>query len=427
MPIVTASIRKALFMRLLLAWPLLSIFIGSVVYFIELKRVDDLVKDLAISESSPFAHDNVDFLNSDKPAHRLVLLERSQEHIRMGHFIAVALYNRVKQKINEVIRPGFDKDVMSRHQQDFIEADGLQYKTFYVDGRISVHVLVPLINGSEETVGYFEGVYQADRQTMATIHSRITSSLVQVVVVILATTITLYPIIMALNKDLLRLSVDLSRANIGMLKVLGSAVAKRDSDTNAHNYRVTLYAIRFAEAIGLGAEGIRSLIKGAFLHDVGKIGISDTILLKPGKLNEEEFASMKTHPRHGEDILGRYAWLKDALDVVRYHHEKFDGSGYGAGLKGEDIPLRARLFSIVDVFDALTSRRPYKEPLSFSAAMEIIKQESGLHFDPQLIRFFEGIALDLFEKIGVVTDAAIEVELDAMVAKYFNINKTGGN
>lgn len=410
-----------------MAWPLLSIMIGSVVYFIELRRVDDLVKNLAVSESDPFARDNADYLNSDNPAHRSILSERSAEHIRMGHFIAVALYNRTKQKITEVIRPGFDQDIMGQHQQDFWATTGVHYKPFYLERRISVHVIVPLAKGSGEILGYFEGVYQADKETMSAIQSRITSSLVGVVVVILATTITLYPIIMALNKDLLRLSVDLSQANIGMLKVLGSAVAKRDSDTNAHNYRVTLYAIRFAEAIGLGAEGIRSLIKGAFLHDVGKIAVSDTILLKPGKLNEDESAIMKTHPRHGEDIIGKYAWLKDALNVVRYHHEKFDGSGYGAGLKGEDIPLPARLFAIVDVFDALTSRRPYKEPLPFAAAMNIIRQESGSHFDPQLISVFEWIALDLFEKIGSVADAAIEIELDAMVAKYFNINQTGGN
>lgn len=410
--------------RLLLVWPFLSILIGAIVYVIELRRVDDLVKDLAVSESRPFTYDNVDYLNSDEPAHRLLLRERNEEHIRMGHFIAVALYNRARQKVNEVIRPGFDKDLIGWHKQDLIAADGMQYKSFYLDRKISVHVLVPLINGSEEIVGYFEGVYLTDRETMSAIQARTTASLVQVVVIILATAITLYPIIMALNKDLLRLSVDLSQANIGMLKVLGSAVAKRDSDTNAHNYRVTLYAIRFAEAIGLGADSIRSLIKGAFLHDVGKIGVSDTILLKPGKLNGKEFAIMKTHPRHGEDIIGRYAWLKDALSVVRYHHEKFDGSGYGAGLKGEDIPLQARLFAIVDVFDALTSRRPYKEPLPFVAAMRIIRQESGAHFDPRLINIFEGIAWDLFEKIGSVADAAVEMELDALVEKYFNTSKT---
>ena len=117
-------------------------------------------------------------------------------------------------------------------------------------------------------------------------------------------------------------------ANTGMLEVLGSAIAKRDSDTSAHNYRVTIHAIHLGKILGFDNNALNSLIKGSFLHDIGKIAISDTILLKPGKLTFEEFEVMKTHVLQGCEIISNYEWLKDAEDVVLHHHEKFDGNGY---------------------------------------------------------------------------------------------------
>jgi HD-GYP domain-containing protein (c-di-GMP phosphodiesterase class II) len=110
-------------------------------------------------------------------------------------------------------------------------------------------------------------------------------------------------------------------------------------------------------------------MKGACLHDLGKISISDTILLKPGKLSPEEYEIIKTHPRHGAEIIVKYAWLQDAMDVVKHHHEKFNGSGYPTGLSCDSIPRAARIFTIIDVFDALTSPRPYREPLLLDRAM----------------------------------------------------------
>jgi HD-GYP domain-containing protein (c-di-GMP phosphodiesterase class II) len=279
---------------------------------------------------------------------------------------------------------------------------------------------MPLRDRAGVVTGYFEGIYQVDRKTMSDIQGRIAWSLIQVVLVVLVTTVILYPVIIALNKDLMRLTVDLSHANLGMLKVLGSAVAKRDSETNIHNYRVTLYAVRLAEAVGLGELEITSLIKGAFLHDVGKIGISDTILLKPGKLSDDEFTVMKMHPRHGADIIEKYAWLGDALDVVQYHQEKYDGTGYGEGLKDESIPLNARIFAIVDVFDALTSRRPYKDAMTFDAAMDVMEKERETHFDPKLFDVFSRTAQKHHEEIGLTHESNLEAMLDDILEKYIN-------
>ena len=186
-----------------------------------------------------------------------------------------------------------------------------------------------------------------------------------------------------------------------MMEALGRAIAKRDSDTGAHNYRVALISAQIAEHMGFDDHAMQSLIAGAFLHDVGKIAIPDAILLKPGKLNEEEFSIMRTHVGQGEEIVTGMGWLDGANAVVAAHHEKWNGQGYPRHLQGEAIPLSARIFAVADVFDALCSKRPYKAPMSFEAVMNILEQDTGSHFDPQVMAVFrpmaKGIHLSLIE------------------------------
>jgi putative nucleotidyltransferase with HDIG domain len=216
-----------------------------------------------------------------------------------------------------------------------------------------------------------------------------------------------------------RVSLQLLDSNLEILRTLGSAIAKRDSDTDIHNYRVTIVAVRLAEAVGLDRQTIQNLIKGAFLHDVGKIGIPDKILLKPGRLTEEEFQVMKKHVNHGLDIVKRSAWLTDARDVVGDHHEKYDTSGYLQGLGGEEIPITARIFAIADVFDALTSKRPYKEPFSFEDAMEILDKGRGSHFDSVLLDAFAQIARKLYDQLTGADEEMPKKKLDAIIQEYF--------
>jgi len=156
-----------------------------------------------------------------------------------------------------------------------------------------------------------------------------------------------------------------------------------------------------------------------FLHDVGKIGIRDPILLKPGKLTPEEFEVMKTHVSLGVDILSKSSWLSGARDVVEFHHEKYDGTGYPQGLKAEAIPLNARIFAIVDVFDALTSKRPYKESWTMPEAIAMLERDSGSHFDPQLVKSFVMLAPDLYQKISGIEAHRLEVMLQHSIARYF--------
>lgn len=211
----------------------------------------------------------------------------------------------------------------------------------------------------------------------------------------------------------------LRQANVGVLEVLGSAIAKRDHGTIAHNYRVTFYAYKLGQVIGHPEENLRSLIKGAFLHDVGKIGISDTILLKEGSLTDQEFQIMKGHVRHGSDIIGGYPWLGDCLDVVLHHHEKFDGTGYMSGLKEDEIPINARIFAVADVFDALTNVRPYKRALSYDETIDIMKKGRGSHFDPDIIDGLFMIGEDLYREICRIDDDGLRDMLKSHIEVLF--------
>jgi HD-GYP domain-containing protein (c-di-GMP phosphodiesterase class II) len=233
------------------------------------------------------------------------------------------------------------------------------------------------------------------------------------------TALVLYPVLLRLLRSLDRTSADLRRSHLEVLRALGSAIAERDSDTDLHNFRVTVYSVRLAEALGLDDSDVRSLIKGALLHDVGKIGVRDHVLLKPGRLDRAEFEEMKLHVGLGLDIVERSTWLADAHPVVRCHHEKVDGTGYPDGLGGDDIPLLARIFAIADVFDALTSRRPYKEPLSHDESVSIMREGRGTHFDPRLLDTFTGLSQSLFDTYARDESGLAREEVSRLIDRYF--------
>lgn len=172
---------------------------------------------------------------------------------------------------------------------------------------------------------------------------------------------------------------------------LAKAGEFRDSETGNHVIRMAKYSRLIAEALGLDEERCAMIEVAAPMHDVGKIGISDLILLKPGKLTDEEFNTMKQHTSIGHEILkdSPSKFLTLGAQIALGHHEKFDGSGYPSGLKGEEIPLEARIVAVADVFDALTSERPYKKAWTNEAAINLITEQSGKHFDPQCVAAFK--------------------------------------
>jgi len=187
-----------------------------------------------------------------------------------------------------------------------------------------------------------------------------------------------------------RTNLELTRAYDATLEGWARVLELRDRETEGHSQRVTEMTIEISRKIGVREEDLVHIRRGALLHDIGKLGIPDNILLKPGKLTPEEWEAMKKHPVYAYQMLSRIEYLRPALDIPYCHHEKWDGSGYPRGLRGEEIPLAARIFAVVDVFDALTSNRPYRKAWTKDEALEYIRKERGKHFDPQVVdTFFE--------------------------------------
>lgn len=166
------------------------------------------------------------------------------------------------------------------------------------------------------------------------------------------------------------------------------ALDLRDRETEGHSRRVTQLTVRLAQDLGISDDDIMHIRRGALLHDMGKIGIPDSILHKPAALTDEEWTVMRKHPQLAYDMLYPIEYLRPALEIPLTHHEKWDGTGYPGGLKGEEIPIVARLFAVVDVWDALTSDRPYRPAWSQEEALTYIREQSGKHFDPQVVDLF---------------------------------------
>jgi putative nucleotidyltransferase with HDIG domain len=188
------------------------------------------------------------------------------------------------------------------------------------------------------------------------------------------------------------------------LEALGGALDLRDSETSGHSYRVTRYCLEMARVLGATPDQLKQIARGAFLHDIGKIAIPDSILLKQGKLTAEERAIMEAHARIGYNLVSRIAFLAPAAEIILTHQERYDGLGYPQGLGGEEIPLGARTFAVADTLDAMTSNRPYRRALPYAAAREEIVREAGHQFDPKVVEAFLSIPEDVWA--GIRTEVA---------------------
>jgi putative nucleotidyltransferase with HDIG domain len=173
------------------------------------------------------------------------------------------------------------------------------------------------------------------------------------------------------------------------LASLMSALDARDRETEGHSIRVSHMVARMGEALGFSHEQLKVLERGSLLHDIGKIGISDTILHKPGPLSEDEWKIMRTHPDIGAKIVEGIPFLQETIPLIRHHQERWNGTGYPGALSGDEIPILARMFAIVDAFDALTSKRPYRQRISTEESVEYLREQSGILFDPKIVTLFE--------------------------------------
>lgn len=187
------------------------------------------------------------------------------------------------------------------------------------------------------------------------------------------------------------------------LQALVASLDAREHETGNHSQRVSMYALMLAKKMGLKGKRLECIAKGALLHDIGKLGIPDSILLKPGDLTEQEWELMRTHPVIGYNILKEIDFLQPALEIVLRHHEQYDGSGYPGGLKAEHIPLSARIFFVVDAFDTITIDRPYRRGISFEEAAQEIRRCAGTQFDPRVVEEFMRVPLEEWLKVRTFT------------------------
>ncbi len=425
------SIHRILIVRLITVAACISIAVMALVLWVELRNINARVADQASVASERLRWSLMADLDApglgDHAQIRRTLEKPLSIPVRPaeGSFVFVRITDTGFTVVAQVSDPAYAQmgaitsSVLAGLDHAVLRERGVWENISRVEGVPVIHMAHALTNSSGTRVGYIEGVYAISPKYLA--QARLQAALTALIAagIVLLTTLILYPAINRLLRRVAGLTTGLLHANLEILNVLGSAIAKRDNDTDIHNYRVTIYAIRLGQELGLYEPEMRSLIKGAFLHDVGKIGIRDSILLKPGRLTHEEFEEMKQHVRHGLDIVNRSAWLKDAAPVVGNHHEHYDGTGYLDGLAGSDIPKVARIFAIADVFDALTSKRPYKAAMGFNESMEILQKGRGRHFDPEILDGFAKIARGLYEAYANRDDRTPRDDLKRMGAPYF--------
>lgn len=395
---------------LLISSVLIAVVVSAITLFLQVSHIEEKVLKLAKVEMKYFVkalqtHDSL-----------------SKEHIEIenSNFLAISLYNKSKKllytnKVKNYAQIQRDLKVYN-HSLVTKSTQNLKEKLIHYHQKNKFYFQFTTAVKMKGFDGYIEGLYAISDEEMQGIYTSVLYSVLELVGSIFLTTLLLYPVIIYLNKAYILQSEELLHANLEIMSVLGDAIAKRDNETNAHNYRVTLYAIKFAEVLGVSKKEIQALIKGAFLHDVGKIGIPDGILLKPGKLTRDEFETMKQHVLHGLAIISRSKWLEEAKNVIEFHHEHYDGKGYLKGLRAEEIPLNARIFMICDVFDAFTSKRPYKEAFPLEESMHMIQERAGTHFDPKLVEVFLSFIADFYLKIANLEDLeALELHLDEKI------------
>lgn len=405
----------------------ISIFVISQAYF---KTVDLAKGEASKAMDAIGGASAITDTATGKPAALAIKLEefvRTRSKPNRNHFVIARVYGPNRQAVTTAEAPGnaFAVAGVNRVPERFPDPGKDWTDVRILGNQVYVHVVVPVMGAGGAVAGYFEGVFNLSHKFLSTIYRAVWDLIQKTIIISVAAAVAsaqfLYPILKDQHGKLIEAALKLLNENILSLKLLGNAVAKRDSDTHIHNFRVTISSIRLAEALSRTKEEIQDLIKGAFLHDVGKIGIPDAILLKQGKLTDREFREMRRHVIYGAEIIEVSEWLKGANDVVQHHHERFDGKGYPKGFKGKNIPMNARIFAVVDVFDALTSRRPYKEPFPFDEAERIIEEGRGGHFDPDVLDAFNGISGAVFADINRWDEDAIEAHLDEQISRYFGV------
>ncbi|HJV51092.1 MAG TPA: HD-GYP domain-containing protein [Noviherbaspirillum sp.] len=418
------AFNKRTAVRIAIVSVLLAAVASPVAWFVAHQNAEQGTVSLAMEDSRRLLrHFDAIALSGPNAAQRA---RKAADALAGGLFDIAEIYNRNGQKL-ALAMTAEGIEVESRlppHPRPAYTAAAFESLRL-PDGRWILRVFVPLqvVSGSAPAgiTGYFEGVrIVSDWQRRQMLNAALSAALIAGLASLLCGA-AIYPVVVRLSADNERKAREVLDSHIAMMEALGRAIAKRDSETGAHNFRVAWIATRIGERLGLGARSMQSLIVGSFLHDIGKISIPDAILRKPGGLDREESEIMHTHVAQGEDIVAGVGWLEEAKDIVAAHHEKWDGSGYPRRLAGATIPLAARIFAVADVFDALCSRRPYKEPMDFEKAMAILEADTGSHFDPGVMAAFRPIAREVFDRLARCDEGDARGLLEERVHLHFGM------
>ena len=409
--------RRAL-QRIIFTGLFISLGAGAIAWFMAVENAEresvDLAMDVTRDTIKHFG------LMEAKPERITAVAEQVTQSLVLDWFDIVELYDVEGRKLSESLTENgrkIENELPHHDKPESLEPAYESIKTVN-DGWV-LRIFVPIETQNPDIWGYVEGVRVVPDWQKADIrHYSLMVALLSMGAVWLCA-LVIYPTIVYLNREHIRQSNEILKGNIDMMLALGKAIALRDSDTGAHNYRVVWMAVEIAEKVSLDTDQIKALILGSYLHDVGKIAISDTIMLKPGRLDENEMAIMKTHVEEGVRMVEGIKWLESAAPVIGSHHEKWDGSGYPKQLSGETIPLNARIFAIADVFDALCSERPYKKPFSYQEALNIIKEGRGSHFDPCLVDLFEGQARRFYDQLVGLDEVSCHRLIQHKIDRYF--------
>ena len=419
LPKTPKDLHRTLARKLFRVVLVIGLVTAGVTYRLETYRVEQTALQHAVEGAQHFASPAMQLVNDSRLANPHDDLSRL---VGRDQFVGIRIFGLDKQVLYETwadVPPAL-MEAARRQEHDWPQPSRDHRHWTNVAGQRIIQVVLPLTADNGALIGYLESVTRLDEVSVQKQQVQIRNSVLTAVLSVLVTAVVLYPLLLAMLRQLAQLSRNLLGANLSLMRSLGNAVAKRDSDTDIHNYRVTYYAVALAEAMKVNRADILDLVSGAFLHDVGKIGVPDHILLKPGTLSPEEYEIMKSHVRLGMDIVGDNPWLAGAVKVISCHHERFDGTGYPKGLVGTDIPLAARIFTVVDVFDALTSVRPYKKSLSVDEALAIMNGESLRYFDPNVMECFNKIVSGLYAWVEQASESEHHQKMHATLSCYFN-------
>lgn len=401
---------------------LLSIIAGGISYFAVKKNMVEVTKNFAIEDSKRVLISHNQSLNLT-PDNLYEHAKDITEGMVGGLFEHAEVYDAHEVLIAE---SGYsDKMLMkvhpATHKLPSSKEPTANFLSLKNDEWFLI-VFLPLkskINDQEVLIGYIELIRHVPEWRVANTKKMSLKMALMTFGMMLVFATLLYPIIIRLFKSYKTKAVELHTSHILLLEALGRAIAMRDSDTGTHNFRVTYISVMIAEELSMSKVEIQRVILGSFLHDIGKISIPDSILLKKGALTADERKQMEAHVEYGIKIVGNMGWIQDAAIVIGSHHEKWDGSGYPKGLREDQIPLEARVFAVADVFDALCSKRPYKEPFNYRDAMKVMNEGDGKHFDPTVMHAFKSISHQIYNLITSITEADGKELLDQSLKKYF--------